>query len=78
MSTIVLNMQKDSWNIINSHRVLKIETLQVMEPIKKKIDNSIYYAPLVNFQRYKIMVLGIIHTTCCSFSDAWTQCDIFP
>jgi hypothetical protein len=69
VSTIVLNMQKDSWNIINSHQVLNFETLQVMEPIKKKIDNSIFYAPLVNFQRYKIMVLSIIHTTCCSFYD---------
>jgi hypothetical protein len=33
---IILNMQKDSWNIINFHWVLNIETLQVMELKKEK------------------------------------------
>jgi hypothetical protein len=36
MSIIILNMQKDFWNIINLHQVLNIETLQVMELKRKK------------------------------------------
>jgi hypothetical protein len=34
VSTIVLTMEKDFWNIFDSHQVLNIETLQVMESIK--------------------------------------------
>ncbi len=33
----------------------------------KKVNNSIYYAPLVIFQKYKIIVLNIAHTPCASF-----------
>jgi hypothetical protein len=48
----MLNMQKDSWNIINLHQVLNIETLQIMELKKeKKFNNSIYNAPFVIFQK---------------------------
>jgi hypothetical protein len=32
LSIVVLNMQKDAWNIINLYQVWNIETLQVMEP----------------------------------------------
>jgi len=45
-------MQKDSWNIINLYQVWNVETLQVMEPKKKKqIDQKMYYALLMMFQR---------------------------
>jgi hypothetical protein len=33
---VVLNNKNDSWNIIYLHQVLKIETLQIMEPKREK------------------------------------------
>jgi hypothetical protein len=46
---VILNMQKDFWNIINLHQVLNNESLRGIE-----IDNPIYCASLMSFQRYKI------------------------
>jgi hypothetical protein len=31
-----LNMQKDSWNIINLHQILVIKNLEIMKHIAKK------------------------------------------
>jgi hypothetical protein len=42
----------EQWNFISN------ETLK-----RKAIENPIYYAPLVNFQRYKITILNA-HTLC--------------
>jgi len=38
-------MQIDFWNIINLRQILNIETLQIMDHVKKKSDYPIYYAP---------------------------------
>jgi hypothetical protein len=66
-------MQKDSWNVINLHQILNIETLQIMELKKeKKLNNSIYNAPLAIFQKM-FFFKNIIHTPCDSFYCVWTQ-----
>jgi hypothetical protein len=44
-----------------------------MEPKKEKIDDSIYCAPLVIFQRYKISILDIIHIHYDSFYCVYSQ-----
>jgi hypothetical protein len=31
------------------------------------MDNSIYYVAFVSFQKYKIIILNIVHTPCGSF-----------
>jgi hypothetical protein len=46
---------------------LNIETLQVMEPKKKRKNNRIYYVPLVIFEIDKIIVLCVIHKPCGPF-----------
>jgi hypothetical protein len=46
---------------------LNIETLQVMEPKKKRKNNPIYYVPLVIFEINKIIVLCIIYKPCGPF-----------
>jgi hypothetical protein len=46
---------------------LNIETLQAMEPKKKRKNNPTYYDPLVIFEIDKITVLCIIHKPCGPF-----------
>jgi hypothetical protein len=46
--TIALNMQKDSWNIINLHQVLNNGTLYIME-LKKEKKMKIQFIMLISW-----------------------------
>jgi hypothetical protein len=54
LSTPKFQMFYHFWNIINLHKILRIETLQVVEPFKKKLTIEITMFPLWFFKDLKL------------------------
>jgi hypothetical protein len=61
LSTSKFQMFYHFWNIINLHKILRIETLQVIEPFQKQnLTIEITMFPLVIFQEFRTTILSTI------------------